>query len=201
MYDAEEEQAVPKAKRVEIWIADLGLAAKVRRVLVLSVAYEGQKRAIVSYVIRTTNMRGRNTFWRSLRRDKFRECLSRVFWNRRNRRPPCWKISTTISHGRKSAGSNTYCEFWSMRRSNPGGYHRLSHEQDQKILERVMKVKYDQEVDVLRIRFSSAAVDESDEEKPGIILDYDRDGNIVGIEILNASKRMEDPRSLAYAVA
>jgi Protein of unknown function (DUF2283) len=30
-----------------------------------------------------------------------------------------------------------------------------------------MKVKYDQEVDVLRIRFSSAAVDESDEEKPG----------------------------------
>jgi len=64
-----------------------------------------------------------------------------------------------------------------------------------------MKVKYDQEVDVLRIRFSSAAVDESDEEKPGIILDYDRDGNIVGIEILNASKRMEDPRSLEYAVA
>jgi uncharacterized protein YuzE len=60
---------------------------------------------------------------------------------------------------------------------------------------------YDQEVDVLRIRFSSAPVDESDEEKPGIILDYDRDGNIVGIEILNASKRMENPRSLEYAVA
>ena len=83
----------------------------------------------------------------------------------------------------------------------PGGDHRLSHEQDQKILERVMKVKYDQEVDVLRIRFSSAPVEESDEDKPGIILDYDRDGNIVGIEILNASKRMEDPRSLEYAVA
>jgi len=51
----------------------------------------------------------------------------------------------------------------------------------------------DQQVDVLRIRFSSAPVDESDEEKPSIILDYDRDGNIVSIEILNASKRMEDP--------
>jgi uncharacterized protein YuzE len=35
-----------------------------------------------------------------------------------------------------------------------------------------MKVKYDQQVDVLRIRFSSAEVAESDEEKPGIILDY-----------------------------
>jgi YD repeat-containing protein len=66
-----------------------------------------------------------------------------------------------------------------------------------------MKVKYDQQVDVLRIRFSSAEVTESDEEKPGVILDldYDGDGNIVGIEILNASRRMEDPRSLEYAVA
>jgi len=64
-----------------------------------------------------------------------------------------------------------------------------------------MKVKYDQEVDVLRIRFSSAPVEESDEEKPGIILDYDSNGNIVAIEILNASRRMEDPRSMEYAVA
>jgi uncharacterized protein YuzE len=64
-----------------------------------------------------------------------------------------------------------------------------------------MKVKYDQEVDVLRIRFSSAPVEESDEEKPGIILDYDRNGNIVAIEILSASRRMEDPRSIEYAVA
>jgi uncharacterized protein YuzE len=65
----------------------------------------------------------------------------------------------------------------------------------------VIKVKYDQEVDVLRIELSNRPVDESDEEKPGIILDYDKDGNVVSIEILNASKRMENPRSLEYAVA
>jgi uncharacterized protein YuzE len=64
-----------------------------------------------------------------------------------------------------------------------------------------MKVKYDQEVDVLTIEFSSVPVEESDEDKPGIILDYDKNGNIVGIEILNASKRMENPRALEYAVA
>jgi uncharacterized protein YuzE len=46
-----------------------------------------------------------------------------------------------------------------------------------------------------------APVEESDEDKPGVILDYDKDGNIVGIEILNASKRMENPRVLEYAVA
>jgi uncharacterized protein YuzE len=82
-----------------------------------------------------------------------------------------------------------------------GGCHCISYQQDQKILERAMKVKYHQDVDVLNIRFSDAPVDESDEEKPGIILDYDKDGNLVGIEILNASRRMEDPRSLEYAVA
>ena len=64
-----------------------------------------------------------------------------------------------------------------------------------------MKVKYDQEVDVLRIELSNRPVEESDEEKPGLILDYDQEGNVVSIEILNASKRMENPCSLEYAVA
>lgn len=63
-----------------------------------------------------------------------------------------------------------------------------------------MKVKYDQEVDVLTIEFSSVPIEESDEEKPGIILDYDKDGNIIRLEILNASKRIENPRALEYAV-
>jgi len=34
-----------------------------------------------------------------------------------------------------------------------------------------------------------------------VILDYDKDGNIVGLEILDASKRVENPRSLEYAIA
>jgi uncharacterized protein YuzE len=64
-----------------------------------------------------------------------------------------------------------------------------------------VKVTYDPEVDVLRILLSSAPVEESDEDKPGVILDYDRDGNIVGLEILEASERVSNPRSVEYAVA
>ena len=64
-----------------------------------------------------------------------------------------------------------------------------------------MKITYDPEVDVLRIIFSSAPIEESDAEKPGIILDYDKGGNVVGLEILDASKRMENPRAVEYAVA
>ncbi len=63
-----------------------------------------------------------------------------------------------------------------------------------------MKVTYDPEVDVLRILFRDAPIDESDEDKPGIILDYDKDGNIVGLEVHNASKRVENPRGIEYAM-
>jgi uncharacterized protein YuzE len=63
-----------------------------------------------------------------------------------------------------------------------------------------MRVTYDAEVDVLRILLSDAPIEESDEDKPGVILDYDKDGNIVGLEILEASKRMTNPRSVEYAV-
>ncbi|PYJ25054.1 MAG: hypothetical protein DME91_05890 [Verrucomicrobia bacterium] len=63
-----------------------------------------------------------------------------------------------------------------------------------------MKVTYDSEVDVLRILFRNAPIEESDEDKPGVILDYDKEGNIVGLEVLNASQRIENPRALDYAV-
>lgn len=63
-----------------------------------------------------------------------------------------------------------------------------------------MKVVYDAEVDVLRISFSNAVIEESDEEKPCTILDYDKAGNIVGLEILNASKRIANPRSIEHVV-
>ena len=63
-----------------------------------------------------------------------------------------------------------------------------------------MKVIHDPEVDVLRILLSDAPIEESDEDKPGVILDYDIDGNVVGLEILEASKRMANPRSVEYAV-
>ncbi len=63
-----------------------------------------------------------------------------------------------------------------------------------------MKITYDSEVDVLRLLFTHTPIEESDEDKPGVIIDYDAVGNIVGLEILDASQRMENPRSVEYAV-
>ena len=63
-----------------------------------------------------------------------------------------------------------------------------------------MKVKYDKEVDILCLIFSDSSIEESDEAKPGIIIDYDKDNNIVSIEILDASKRMPKPLTVEYEV-
>jgi uncharacterized protein YuzE len=63
-----------------------------------------------------------------------------------------------------------------------------------------MKVTYDPETDTLTIIFSDAIVMESDEEKPGMILDYDERGNLVGMEILDASQRMPLPTRIEYQV-
>lgn len=41
----------------------------------------------------------------------------------------------------------------------------------------------------------------SDEDKPGVILDYDAEGNIVGIEVLQASKRTDDPSRIEMLAA
>ena len=68
------------------------------------------------------------------------------------------------------------------------------------ILEAGMKVKYDPEMDVLSIVLSEAPIEESDEDKPGVILDYDLRGNVAGLEILDASKRMGNPMSVEYAI-
>ncbi len=63
-----------------------------------------------------------------------------------------------------------------------------------------MRISYDPDTDTLRILLSQSAIEESDEDKPGIILDYDKDGNLVGVEVLDASTRMENPRALEYVV-
>lgn len=64
-----------------------------------------------------------------------------------------------------------------------------------------MKVKYDKETDILYIRLSDAVIDESDEDKDGVILDYAANGQLVGIEVLNASKTAVEPSKVEYEYA
>ena len=53
-----------------------------------------------------------------------------------------------------------------------------------------MKFHYDKKTDSVYIRLSDSAYSESDEVSAGIILDHDKVGRLIGIEVLNASKKL-----------
>ena len=61
-----------------------------------------------------------------------------------------------------------------------------------------MKVTYDREVDILRIILSESDIEESDEATPGVIVDYDGKGGVVGLEILDISTRIAEPQMIEY---
>jgi len=64
-----------------------------------------------------------------------------------------------------------------------------------------MKVNYDSKTDILTIIFTETLVTESDEDKPGVILDYDDKGNLVSLEIMDASQRVSVPSKIEYQVS
>ena len=53
-----------------------------------------------------------------------------------------------------------------------------------------MHISYDQSDDAMYIRFSSEKYYESDEVKEGVVLDFDKNGKIVALELLDVSKRL-----------
>ena len=52
-----------------------------------------------------------------------------------------------------------------------------------------MRMRVDKEADALYLDLTQSPIESSEEVSPGVILDYDRNGNLVGIEILDASKK------------
>lgn len=62
-----------------------------------------------------------------------------------------------------------------------------------------MKVSYDEKTDTLSVILKDdTPVVESDEDKPGVILDYDQAGNLVSLEILDASRRVTEARKVEF---
>ena len=66
-----------------------------------------------------------------------------------------------------------------------------------------MRIKVDQENDALYLRLDERAIIESEEVKPGVILDYDEAGQVIGIELLGINGRIpaEMLRSISFEAA
>ena len=62
-----------------------------------------------------------------------------------------------------------------------------------------MKITYDLKTDTLTIILkNNVLVEESDESKPGVILDYDREGSLVSLEVLDASERVSETQKIEF---
>jgi len=65
-----------------------------------------------------------------------------------------------------------------------------------------MKVSYDPKTDTLSLILKEGSkVAESDEDKPGVILDYDDRGDLVSMEILDASRRVTEAQNVEFQIA
>ena len=62
-----------------------------------------------------------------------------------------------------------------------------------------MKTLYDAEADALYVRFADASIVESEEVAAGVVLDFDAEGRIVAIELLDASKHLAAGAQLSTA--
>ena len=66
-----------------------------------------------------------------------------------------------------------------------------------------MKLHVDQEADALYLRLDDSKIIESEEVSPGVVLDFNESNQMVGIEVLNLSKRSPrlDLRELSFHTA
>ena len=56
-----------------------------------------------------------------------------------------------------------------------------------------MKIEYAPEVNALYVRLTGTSIVESEQVQPGIMLDFDADGKVVAVEVLNASQPPQTP--------
>src|SRR5438132_3175999 len=86
-------------------------------------------------------------------------------------------------------------------RSKPGGGgYDVPDDQAKQVLEGgAVRITYDRHTDTLSLVLKEgAAVAESDEGRPGVILDYDAAGDLVSLEILDASRRVTEAGRVEY---
>jgi uncharacterized protein YuzE len=61
-----------------------------------------------------------------------------------------------------------------------------------------LKIIYDRQGDVLRILLTNAPIERTDARCPGVLLDFDQDGELVGMEVQQASRRMQSPSEIDF---
>jgi uncharacterized protein YuzE len=66
-----------------------------------------------------------------------------------------------------------------------------------------MKLQVDEQADALYLRLDDSDIVESEEVSPGVVLDFNAENQVVGVEILKLSQRSPkmNPRELQFLAA
>jgi uncharacterized protein YuzE len=64
-----------------------------------------------------------------------------------------------------------------------------------------MKITYDKQADAMYIKLNDRDVAYSEENPSGVVVDFDDNGDMVGIELLEVSKRTDSPEDMVYELA
>jgi uncharacterized protein YuzE len=63
-----------------------------------------------------------------------------------------------------------------------------------------MRIIYDPDKDIVQIALNDREVVETAQITPNLVLDYDDDGLVIGLELREASKRIENPMAIAFEI-
>ncbi len=63
-----------------------------------------------------------------------------------------------------------------------------------------MKVIYDPDKDILQIALVEAVIEETAQIAPGLILDYDEDGHVIGLEIRRSCIKTDSPYAISFNI-
>ncbi len=64
-----------------------------------------------------------------------------------------------------------------------------------------MKFQYDPQVDALYILMASGKLAQTEQVRPDLMVDYDENGKILGIEMLDISKNADNPWEMVLEIA
>jgi uncharacterized protein YuzE len=84
--------------------------------------------------------------------------------------------------------------FWGSASAGDGEYEGCASESGERIFRqgnerRTMKLNFDKQADALFLRLDDSKILESEEVAPGIVLDFNENNEVVGVEILGILKR------------
>jgi uncharacterized protein YuzE len=119
------------------------------------------------------------------------EWIAQVVRNPVTREPDPTRPGATRAFGPIAAFGKSYAARCVLRSGNriSGGYGILRSPRDEKEA-KSMRVRMDEGADALYIRFEESPIVESEEVSPGVILDFDENGRVVGLEMLNVRQRL-----------